>query len=173
MIKNEMSVEEVENIYNNYILKFKSVDDLYKQKSELEAVLKNSSTSKNIVAIIQKEIDLIDIKINEIFDKQPILAGHLIDYIFDNNIPINYKTEVVEMSYRKDNGEYPRYVLTTFEGKIPDMLWNILSIESLFSLYYEGTKLPAEYTFKSNMTKSQFIKTLNLYVSEGVPLKQV
>ncbi len=172
MIKNKMTLQEVEDVYKNYVSELKSIDDLYKQKSELESVSNNSNSSKNIVAIMQNEINVIDSKIKNIFDKQHIFVTQLIDYIFYNQIPMSYKTEVLEMSYRKDNGEYPRYVLTTFEGKIPDMLWDILHYESMFSLYYEGTKIPSSYAFTPDMSKEQFIATLNLYVSEGEPLKQ-
>lgn len=168
-ITNKMSEKEVLSFVNDFYKLFYENEKFYIEIDELKKTL-NFNIKDSLKNSIKKEIDDLNNKIIEFESEQKNLIISLINYIFDNNIDLKVKV-VQECSSSRDNdGGYPLYNITTFESELGQALYNLIHENQLFSLYYEGKKLPKEYDFTNKNNKEDFLKTLNLYVCEGEPI---
>lgn len=168
-ITQDMNEKEVLQVIKNFYKSLNEIEKIYNEIDELKKTL-NFKIKESLKISIKEEIDELNNQLISFDLEQKNLIISLIDYIFDKNIDLNIKVSQECSSSRDDNGGYPLYNITTFESVLGKELYNLLHENQLFSLYYEGKKLPAEYDFKNKNNKVEFLKTLNLYVCEGEPI---
>lgn len=157
-----MSIQEVKEIYNTFQKSENNIDNTLQTISDLEKLLENKYISDNFKKQIKTEIKVINNSNNSIYNNLQF-AKDLIEYIYENKIPMKVVTSIQENSYRSSNGAYDIYTSIDFEGALGSELFDLLVSDGDFSLFLEGKNIPKNKQLSFNLSKEDFIKTLNKY----------